>query len=656
MSKGIITESYLNDIAVAIQTKAGTSNTMTPSEMAGEIMNIPTTSGANLGHGSFSANGTYNAIDDNLDGYDTVTISVPAEVSLTSLSVSENDTYSAPTGVAYNEVTVAVPLTSISISSNGTYSTAQGGYDEVVVNVLPKLQSKTVSSNTTVEPDSDYDGLSSVVVNVPVPSLITLSASSNRIYIAPSGYGYDQVNVNVPGAVLSTKTITENGTYSAASDNLDGYSTVTVNVSGSGEEKDYIDFDITKSDVIDNLTATSDDIRNQSGENAWYQTYKNKKINSLTITAGDTYSDFEYLNEYQQNYNNQILFNKLILDNTINLRSGSYNNHNDIKEVVLDGCNISSNSVFRSCYSLKKATFRNIVKTENFSFAKWFNNCYSLKKVVLSPNITRIGSEMFRECHSLFDIDTSNVTYIDSAAFYNCHSLQFLNLNNVTHIDSNGFYSSGLVEVLLPNVINNSDLGTSAFRSCFNLKKITLNSSITKIPQSFCQDCYSLNDFDFSNITEIGNYGFNGTGFTNIILPEGFATLGTNSFQSCKALISVTLPSTLTTIPTYCFATCTKLSNVTIANGITSIGQAAFSGDSSLTNITIPNSVTSIGASAFASSGLTTVTIPNNVTSIGSYCFSNCTNLTEIIIDKEQGSISGAPWGAPSSTTITYLR
>lgn len=38
---------------------------------------------------------------------------------------------------------------------------------------------------------------------------------------------------NIPsGANLGTKSITENGTYNASSDNLDGYSSVTVNVSG----------------------------------------------------------------------------------------------------------------------------------------------------------------------------------------------------------------------------------------------------------------------------------------------------------------------------------------------------------------------------------------------------------------------------------------
>lgn len=36
--------------------------------------------------------------------------------------------------------------------------------------------------------------------------------------------------------VLGTKTITENGTYSASSDNLDGYSSVTVNASGGSSD------------------------------------------------------------------------------------------------------------------------------------------------------------------------------------------------------------------------------------------------------------------------------------------------------------------------------------------------------------------------------------------------------------------------------------
>ena len=49
-----------------------------------------------------------------------------------------------------------------------------------------------------------------------------------------TNYASAQITVAVPGATLGTKSITENGTYNASSDSLDGYSSVTVNVSGGG--------------------------------------------------------------------------------------------------------------------------------------------------------------------------------------------------------------------------------------------------------------------------------------------------------------------------------------------------------------------------------------------------------------------------------------
>ena len=66
-------------------------------------------------------------------------------------------------------------------------------------------------------------------------TLETLSATENKTYNAPSGKAYNKVNVNVPGATLGTKTITAPGTYAASGDNLDGYSSVTVNISSYDE-------------------------------------------------------------------------------------------------------------------------------------------------------------------------------------------------------------------------------------------------------------------------------------------------------------------------------------------------------------------------------------------------------------------------------------
>lgn len=61
----------------------------------------------------------------------------------------------------------------------------------------------------------------------------TLSASSNATYAADPNTGFDTVIVDVPSAVLSSKTITVNGTYDAIDDSLDGYSSVVVNVPSS---------------------------------------------------------------------------------------------------------------------------------------------------------------------------------------------------------------------------------------------------------------------------------------------------------------------------------------------------------------------------------------------------------------------------------------
>lgn len=87
----------------------------------------------------------------------------------------------------------------------------------------------------------------------------------------------------------------------------------------------------------------------------------------------------------------------------------------------------------------------------------------------------------------------------------------------------------------------------------------------------------------------------------------------------------------LTLIGSNGFDGCTGLTSITIPNSVTSIGDWAFSNCKGLTSITIPNSVTSIGSSTFYNCrGLTLITIPNSVTSIGVNIFNGCTRLTSI--------------------------
>ena len=130
-------------------------------------------------------------------------------------------------------------LSTKSITENGTYDAIDdnaNGYSQVSVDVPSDpatIVSKTITANGTYNASSDSaDGYDPVVVNVPGATIVSKSITANGTYNASSDSadGYDPVVVNVPGANLGTKSITQNGTYAASSDNLDGYSQVTVDV------------------------------------------------------------------------------------------------------------------------------------------------------------------------------------------------------------------------------------------------------------------------------------------------------------------------------------------------------------------------------------------------------------------------------------------
>ena len=108
-------------------------------------VNVPVT--GDLGSKTIIANGTYQALDDNLDGYDEVTVNVPQNATLGVKNITANGDYyaSADSLDGYSRVSVAVP---------GGGSTLQAN--------------KTVTATTSqqiVQPDQGYDGLEQVTVN-----------------------------------------------------------------------------------------------------------------------------------------------------------------------------------------------------------------------------------------------------------------------------------------------------------------------------------------------------------------------------------------------------------------------------------------------------------------------------------------------------------
>lgn len=113
MSKALITEGYLTDIANAIRAKNGSADTFTPPQMAAAIAAIPTGS----------------------------------DVDVEPLNVTQNGSYTAPSGKAYSPVTVNVP------GGGGATRKTQSEWDAL------SFSEKQALGLTVVGETTDYTGV-----------------------------------------------------------------------------------------------------------------------------------------------------------------------------------------------------------------------------------------------------------------------------------------------------------------------------------------------------------------------------------------------------------------------------------------------------------------------------------------------------------------
>lgn len=206
---------------------------------------------------TFTENGTYRAMDEEpvaADGYGVVTVNVDQKI------IADEKT----------------------ITANGTYDSIDeglDGYGKVIVNV-PNIDAdlgfKIIGQNGVYNAEDDgLDGYSSVNVVVPQLDTITKVITENGTYDpldeSTPVYGYSMVEVNVPQstAVLGSKNITSNGTYNPEDDNLDGYDLVVVNISGGGGGVNYLDNGkVAQGDPGQYITVNLDI---ELDENIWYQ-------------------------------------------------------------------------------------------------------------------------------------------------------------------------------------------------------------------------------------------------------------------------------------------------------------------------------------------------------------------------------------------------
>lgn len=421
------------------------------------------------------------------------------------------------------------------------------------------------------------------------------------------------------GSTLIEKSITANGTYSAEDDNADGYSEVTVNVSGGGgggvEPKDvnFIDYDGT---VLHAYTAAEFAALTALPENpshdgivaqGWNWTLADAKesvadtgmlvIGQMYVTeSGDTEIDIE-LHEGRLSPYLGFAVNGTV---TIDWGDGS-----------------TPDTVTGTSTTTQKRTRHDYAAPGR----------YTIVVHVVSGSVVLVGTNDY------------TILSKNSSSLYNY------------------VYSSSVKAVRIGDAVT---IGSYAFNACYSLRYITIPRGPSRIPDNAFSYCYGLTSLTIpSSATDVGDYAFRQcTALKFLSIPSGMRTIGNNALRQCSSLTSIVIPSFVTSISDYAFHQCYALAAVVIPDSVTSIANSLFYYNQSLASLTIPDSVTTIGSSAVNSChGLAEIHFRRSTPPTVANANAFGTLPTDCKIYVPTGSLSAYTSASnyPSASTYTYV-
>lgn len=159
----------------------------------------------------------------------------------------------------------------------------------------------------------------------------------------------------------------------------------------------------------------------------------------------------------------------------------------------------------------------------------FFTSSGNISKLILPASIFAIADKAFSGCVNLVDVSfdetkgKSLLEVLGESAFENCRNLESFTLPSNIHT-----------------------IGQYCFKDCVRLAGMRFPTNINRIGDGAFEGCSALASLDFTNnsdVREIGDKAFAGTGLVEVTLPETLEATGSGLFMNCTKLLKVTLPA-----------------------------------------------------------------------------------------------------------------
>ena len=478
-------------------------------------------------------------------------------------------------------------------------------------------------------------------------------------YTAHDGQGNAVTGSYVPPSpTLITKSITANGTYSAEDDSADGYSEVTVNVSGGGggssEDGDviFIDYDGT---VLHSYTAAEALALTELPANPLVSSYSERITPYRYDYEPGWVESSNGMWHYENSTNNHTDVYQVEKGKSYKLQLGStvgnvfaatligINPVGDTSNVqgtfIIGKPSPSANDSIlfiadKNGYLMVTKDYNNTTGLQSYLYERVVNDPkyapltaqgwnYTLAQI--KTEVNSVGQCVVGQMYGTFDGNTRIYIHIPK----NTPEAQMTFYVRYTQSKSKGvtvYWGDGSIT---------SDTSTSAS----NRSHTYTNPGDYEITLATTNGTLSFVGSSSYTIYGATSNSWNSNRIKKIHFGNGVISIGDRGSSFCYGLEIVTFPNVALSIADGGFRECTKLKSITFPRNVTSIG--TWYNNYSVESVSIPNNVTSIPNSFFSNgTSLKLVAIPSSVTSIGTSCFSNCCKLKEIIIPEGVTTIS----------------